>query len=49
MKLQVSVVLWSVLKSLVLALRFVATSHFICIVAQLAGLCMVRVSADGDF
>ena len=49
MKLQVSVVLWSVLKSLVLALRFVATSHFICIVARLAGLCMVRVSADGDF
>ena len=49
MKLQVFVVLWSVLKSLVLALRFVATSQFICIVGRLAGFCMVRVSAGGDF
>ena len=50
MKLQVFVVLWSVLKSpLVLGLRFVATSQFICIVGRLAGFCMVRVSAGGDF
>ena len=49
MKLQVFVVLWSVLKSLVLALRFVATSQFICIVGRLAGFCMVRASAGGDF
>ena len=50
MKLQVFVVLWSVLKSpLVLGLRFVATSQFICIVGRLAGFCMVWASAGGDF
>ena len=44
MKLQVFIVLWSVLKSpLVLGSRFVATSHFICIAGWLAGFCMMRV------
>ena len=44
MKMQVFMVLWSVLKSpLVLGSRFVATSQFICITSRLAGFCMVRV------
>ena len=44
MKLQVLMVLWSVLKSpLVLGWRFVATSQFICIVVWQAGFCMVQV------
>ena len=43
MKLQVFMVLWSVLKSaLALGSRFVATSQFICIVGLLTGFCMVR-------
>ena len=43
MKLQVFMVLWSVLKSaLALGSRFVATSQFICIAGLLTGFCMVR-------
>ena len=44
MKLQVFMLLWSILKSpLVLSSRFVVTSQFICIAGSLAGFCMVRV------
>ena len=46
MKLQVFMVLWSVLRSpLVLGSRFVATSQFICVAGwmTMTGFCMVRV------
>ena len=43
-KLQVLLILWSVLKSLlVLSLRYVATSQFICIAGWLTGYYIVRV------
>ena len=44
MKLQVFMVLWSVLRSpLVLGSRFVATSQFICVAGWMTSFCMVRV------
>ena len=43
-KFSVLLILWSILQTLlVLGMRYVETSHFICIVGWLTGFCIVRV------